>query len=205
MHSQPTPPAGGTLLSPPSPAIRERPARGPLTACKQRYLSRPNGPGDAYCKNHPSDASPDLDRPPHATDFRQLTAPRLKTPHTRTRCVTRHDAAPPAASGPTSPSERGAPAVLAGRPHNPMPNPNAVHFGCGADFSLRRASAQPVTWGQGSGARDRAGSHRLAAGGQGPGKERRFAPGFFRLWAAPTTRAGKRRLCRGTISDNQIR
>jgi len=123
MHSQPTPPARGTFLSRPSPAIRERRARGPLTACKQRYLPRPNGQGDAYCKNHPSDASPDLDRPPHATDIRQLTAPRLKTSHTRTRCVTRHDAAPPAASGPTSPSERGAPAVLAGRPHNPMPNP----------------------------------------------------------------------------------
>jgi len=123
MHSQPTPPARGTFLSRPSPAIRERRARGPLTACKQRYLPRPNGQGDAYCKNHPSDASPDLDRPPHATDIRQLTAPRLKTSHTRTRCVTRHDAAPPAASGPTSPSERGAPALLAGRPHNPMPNP----------------------------------------------------------------------------------
>jgi hypothetical protein len=112
MHSQPTPPARGTFLSPPSPAIRERRARGPLTACKQGYLPRPNGQGDAYCKNYPSDASPDPDRSPHATDIKQLRATRLKTSHTRTRCVTRHDAAPPAASGPPRQASAGHPPFL---------------------------------------------------------------------------------------------
>jgi hypothetical protein len=147
MHCQPTPPAGGTLPSPPSPAIRGRRARGPLTACKQSYLPRPSGQGDAYCKNHPPDASPDLDRPPQATDIRQLTAPRLKTSHTRTRCVTHHDVIPPAASGPTPQPSAGtrrscgsaAQPPRRWRAKSPIPNPGSLYPRLAAPPSARDA------------------------------------------------------------------
>ena len=69
-----------------------------LTQTHQNHRA-PCHPGDASCKKSPPDASPNLEPIPQPIEKRALKMPRLRTPHTPNRCVSRVACS----AGPTTP------------------------------------------------------------------------------------------------------